>query len=159
MNGLIKYLTDIFVAIKNLLKGMGVTWRQFWAKKVTMQYPENRDTLVISDRWRSELTMPHDENNEHGCTACGICMMNCPNGTITVTSSTFETEEGKKKRVLDAYTWNQGSCTFCNLCVLTCPAKAIAFNNDFEGAVFNKEKLTYRLNQPGSKLREKTKTQ
>lgn len=155
MNGLIKYFTDIFVAIKNLLKGMGVTWRQFWAKKVTMQYPENRDTLVISDRWRSELTMPHDENNEHGCTACGICMMNCPNGTITVTSSTVETEDGKKKRVLDAYTWNQGSCTFCNLCVLTCPSKAIVFTNDFEGAVFNKEKLIYRLNQPGSKLREK----
>ncbi len=155
MNGLIKYFTDIFVAIKNLLKGMGVTWRQFWAKKVTMQYPENRDTLVISDRWRSELTMPHDENNEHGCTACGICMMNCPNGTITVTSSTIETEDGKKKRILDTYTWNQGSCTFCNLCVITCPSKAIAFNNDFEGAVFNKEKLIYRLNQPGSKLREK----
>ncbi|MGI6521588.1 MAG: 4Fe-4S binding protein [Fermentimonas sp.] len=159
MKALIQYITDIFVAIKNLLKGMGVTWRQFWAKKVTMEYPENRDTLVISDRWRSELTMPHDENNEHGCTACGICMMNCPNGTITVTSSTVETEDGKKKRVLDAYTWNQGSCTFCNLCVLTCPSKAIAFTNDFEGAVFNKEKLIYRLNQPGSKLREKKKTQ
>jgi NADH-quinone oxidoreductase subunit I len=159
MKALIQYITDIFVAIKNLLKGMGVTWRQFWAKKVTMEYPENRDTLVISDRWRSELTMPHDENNEHGCTACGICMMNCPNGTITVTSSTVESEDGKKKRVLDAYTWNQGSCTFCNLCVLTCPSKAIAFTNDFEGAVFNKEKLIYRLNQPGSKLREKKKTQ
>ncbi len=159
MKALIQYITDIFVAIKNLLKGMGVTWRQFWAKKVTMEYPENRDTLVISDRWRSELTMPHDENNEHGCTACGICMMNCPNGTITVTSSTVETEDGKKKRVLDAYTWNQGSCTFCNLCVLTCPSKAIAFTNDVEGAVFNKEKLLYRLNQPGSKLREKKKTQ
>ncbi len=159
MKALIQYITDIFVAIKNLLKGMGVTWKQFWAKKVTMEYPENRDTLVISDRWRSELTMPHDENNEHACTACGICMMNCPNGTISVTSSTVETEDGKKKRVLDAYTWNQGSCTFCNLCVLTCPSKAIAFTNDFEGAVFNKEKLIYRLNQPGSKLREKKKTQ
>lgn len=155
MNALRKYFTNIFIAIKNLLKGMGVTWKQFWAKKVTMEYPENRDTLVISDRWRAELTMPHDENNEHACTACGICMMNCPNGTITVTSNTVETEEGKKKRILDAYTWNQGSCTFCNLCVITCPSKAIAFNNDFEGAVFNKEKLIYRLNQPGSKLREK----
>jgi NADH-quinone oxidoreductase subunit I len=99
--------------------------------------------------------MPHDENNEHACTACGICMMNCPNGTITVTSSTIETEGRKKKRVLDAYTWNYGSCTFCNLCVISCPSKAIAFNNDFEGAVYNKEKLIYRLNQPGSKLREK----
>ena len=33
MKALIQYITDIFVAIKNLLKGMGVTWKQFWAKK------------------------------------------------------------------------------------------------------------------------------
>ncbi len=65
---------------------------------MTTEYPENRETLVISDRWKSELIMPHDENNEHACTACGICMMNCPNGTIIVTSDTVQTEEGKKIR-------------------------------------------------------------
>ena len=123
-----------------------------------MEYPENRDTLVISDRWRSELTMPHDENNEHACTACGICMMNCPNGTISVTSSTVETEDGKKKRVLDAYTWNQGVAPLQPLRAHL-PLEGHRLYQRFRGAVFNKEKLIYRLNQPGSKLREKKKTQ
>jgi NADH-quinone oxidoreductase subunit I len=136
---------------------MRETWKELWTKKVTMQYPENRKTLVISDRWRSELIMPHDENNEHACTACQICMMNCPNGTITVTPKMIVTEDGKKKKILDTHVWNYGSCTFCNLCVITCPSNAIIFNNDFEGAVFNKSKLIHQLNHEGSKLREKKK--
>ena len=152
-----KYISGIFKALKSLIGGMRETWKELWTKKVTMQYPENRKTLVISDRWRSELIMPHDENNEHACTACGICMMNCPNGTITVTPKMIETEDGKKKKILDTHIWNYGTCTFCNLCVITCPSNAIIFNNDFEGAVFNKSKLIHQLNHEGSKLREKKK--
>ena len=46
-------------------------------------------------------------------------------------------------------------CTFCNLCVITCPSDAIIFNNDFEGAMFDRSKLVHQINMPGSKLREK----
>ena len=48
-------------------------------------------------------------------------------------------------------------CTFCNLCVVTCPSDAIQFNNQFENAVFTRNKLVQILNQEGSKLREKKK--
>jgi NADH-quinone oxidoreductase subunit I len=159
MDSVSKYFSGLFTGIKSLLFGMSVTWKELWTKKVTRQYPENRDTLVISDRWRSELTMPHDENNEHACTACGICEMNCPNGTIKVISQMIENEDGKKKKILDKYQWDLGMCTFCNLCVLTCPSNAIKFENTFENAVFNREKLKQQLNREGSKLREKKKEQ
>lgn len=157
MNAFVKYISGIFTALKSLLGGMRVTWKELWIKKVTMEYPENRKELHISDRWRSELIMPHDENNEHACTACGICMINCPNGTINVIPTTIETEDGKKKKVLDKHMWDYGSCTFCNLCVITCPSNAIIFNNNFEGAVYDRSKLVHQLNKPGSKLREKKK--
>src|SRR5690606_1265793 len=138
------YIEGIFTALRSLAGGMIVTWKELFTPKVTMQYPENRKTLTISNRWRSELIMPHDENNEHACTACGICMMNCPNGSIEVLSTTIETEDGKKKKILNKHLWNYGSCTFCNLCVITCPSDAIIFNNEFEGAVFDKSKLLHR---------------
>ena len=157
MSSILKYFSGLFVGIGSLLGGMAVTWKELWTKKVTQQYPENRETLVISDRFRCELTMPHDENNEHACTACGICQMNCPNGTITVNSKIIETEDGKKKKILDTYIWDLGMCTFCNLCVLTCPSGAIKFNNHFENAVFTRSKLVEQLNHEGSKLREKKK--
>ena len=159
MDSVSKYFSGLFTGIKSLMFGMSVTWKELWTKKVTRQYPENRDTLVIPERWRSELTMPHDENNEHACTACGICEMNCPNGTIKVISQMIETEDGKKKKILDKYQWDLGMCTFCNLCVITCPSDAIKFENTFENAVFNREKLKQQLNHEGSKLREKKKEQ
>jgi len=151
----LQYITGIFTGIRSLMSGMGVTWKELWTKKVTQQYPENRATLVISDRFRAELTMPHDENNEHACTACGICEMNCPNGTIQVISKITETEDGKKKKELERYVFDLGMCTFCNLCVITCPSDAIKFSNQFENATFTRNKLVKQLNREGSKLRAK----
>jgi NADH-quinone oxidoreductase subunit I len=149
-----QYFSGLFKGLGSLFTGMRVTIREFFKKKITQQYPENRDTLVIPPRVRGNLTMPHDENNEHACTACGICQMNCPNGTIQVISEMQEID-GKKKRVLIDYFYDLGQCTFCNLCVLTCPSDAIKFSNEFENSVFTHSKLKEKLNYPGSKLREK----
>lgn len=157
MSSVSEYFSGLFGGIKSLLTGMRVTWGELWTKKITEQYPENRATLVIPDRFRGELTMPHDENNEHACTACGICQMNCPNGTIQVISRSIETEDGKKKKVLDKYIYDLGLCTFCNLCVITCPSDAIKFANTFENSLFTRSKLIEQLNKDGSKLREKKK--
>lgn len=151
----LQYIKGIFTGLRSLMSGMGVTWKELWTKKVTQQYPENRATLEISERFRAELTMPHDENNEHACTACGICEMNCPNGTIQVISKITETEDGKKKKELERYVFDLGMCTFCNLCVITCPSDAIKFTNQFENATFTRNKLVKQLNQEGSKLRAK----
>lgn len=155
MSSVSKYFKGLFGGIGSLITGMRVTLKELFTKKITEQYPENRDTLVVSDRFKAVLVMPHDENNEHACTACGICQMNCPNGTIKVLSKTIETAEGKKKKILDAHIYDQGMCTFCNLCVLTCPQDAIIFSNEFENALFTRSKLVMKLNHEGSKLREK----
>lgn len=157
MSSVSEYFSGLFGGIKSLLTGMRVTWGELWTKKITEQYPENRDTLVIPERFRGELIMPHDENNEHACTACGICQMNCPNGTIKVISKSIETEDGKKKKILDRYIYDLGMCTFCNLCVITCPQDAIQFANTFENSLFTRSKLIEQLNHEGSKLREKKK--
>mgnify|MGYP000063508974 FL=1 len=108
MRSFTQYLHDLFGGVNSLLTGLSVTWKELWTKKVTQQYPENRDTLVISERFRGELIMPHDENNEHACTSCGICQMNCPNGTIQVISKMIETEDGKKKKILDKHIFDLG---------------------------------------------------
>jgi NADH-quinone oxidoreductase subunit I len=154
---MINYFKGLFTGIKSLLGGMWVTIKVFFRKNVTEEYPENRKTLVVSDRWRAVLTMPHDENNCHACTACGICAMNCPNGTIKVVSEMVETEDGKKKKILAQYFYDLGTCVFCNLCTTTCPSKAIVFSNEFENAVFTRSKLVEQLNREGSKLKEKKK--
>ena len=86
MNSFNQYIGSLFGGLKTLLIGMKTSITVFFRKKTTEQYPENRATLKISDRFRGTLVMPHDENNQHKCVACGLCQMACPNDTITVTS-------------------------------------------------------------------------
>ena len=73
--------------------------------------------------------------------------MACPNGTIKVVQKTVETEDGKKKRVLDDYIYDLGECMFCELCVNACPHNAIKFVNDFENATFSRGSLVQHLNK------------
>jgi len=104
------------------------------------------------DRFRGEIIMPHNDKNEHKCTGCGICEINCPNGTIEVISKSIVTDDGKKKRAIDVHIYRLGMCTFCGLCVKTCPSQALAFGQDFEHAVFDRNKLNKVLNKEGSTL-------
>lgn len=155
MNKTTKYFKDAFAGFGTLLVGMRTTMQIFLRKKVTEQYPENRATLKISDRFRGELTMPHDENNQHNCVGCGLCQMACPNDTIKVITATETTEDGKKKRYLVKYEYDLGSCMFCQLCVNACPHDAIRFTNHFENAVYDRDTLVRQLNHEGSSLKSK----
>jgi NADH-quinone oxidoreductase subunit I len=46
-----------------IAKGMWVTLKNFWAPKVTRQYPEVRPE--IADRWRGRLDLIYDPFGEH----------------------------------------------------------------------------------------------
>lgn len=154
MRSIIKYFTEIIEGISSLFRGMMVTGSYFFkpSEIVTQKYPNNRKDLVMFDRFKGEVVMPHNEKNEHRCTGCGICEMNCPNGTIEILTKTVITDDGKKKKVIDKHVYRLSMCTFCALCVKTCPSNALAFSQEFEHAVFNRQLLVKVLNKPGSQL-------
>lgn len=148
------YFSGLFSGIKSLCTGLKVTGRELFTKKVTERYPENRKTNVLPERFRGVLVMPHNENNEHKCIGCGICEMQCPNGTIKVESEMVEVD-GKKKKQLVRYLYDHGCCMYCMLCTRACPQGAITFAPEYECAVFSRDALIKQLNQPGSKCEEK----
>lgn len=142
------YFEGIGYAIKSLATGLGVTMREYFTKKVTEQYPENRKTtLHVSQRHRSRLWMKRDENDVPKCTSCMLCEMACPNGSIKIQSETITTEDGKRKKHLINYAYDLGDCMFCNLCVNACNFDAIHFANDFESSVFERNKLVINLDK------------
>ena len=154
---IMKYIAEIFGGMSSLIRGMKVTGYYFInARKeiITQQYPENKDTLKMFDRFRGEVVLTHDENNEHACTGCSACEIACPNGTIEIISKRELNEEtGKKKKAIDQFVYHLQMCTMCNLCILSCPTDAIKMSQDFEHAVFDRSELTKVLNKPDSKLR------
>ena len=127
-----EYFVSIFKGFYSLIKGMEVTGKELVTPKVTEQYPENRATLHIPERFRATLELIYVDGY-HKCIACGSCERNCPNQTISITKRMVEQPDGKKKMKLDKYMYDLGSCTFCGLCVQVCPTNAIRFSNDFEG--------------------------
>jgi len=154
MNSFTEYFRGLFNGLRSLVNGLSVTGKYFVkpGTTVTQQYPNNRKDLKMFDKFKGEVIMPHNEKNEHKCTGCGICEINCPNGSIEIIPATIVNEDGKKQRIIDKHIYHLGMCTFCGLCVKTCPSQALAFGQEFEHAVFDRTKLTKILNQPGSKI-------
>ncbi len=140
------YFSSLGSGISSLLKGMQVTGKEFVTPKITEKYPEDREKVHVPERFRAILELKYDADGNHKCIACGICQRNCPNGTISLTTKMVMTADGKQKRKLDKYMYDLGSCTFCQLCVTSCPQDALEFKNDFEQAVFTREKLVKKLN-------------
>lgn len=146
MGSIKDYFSTLGSGLSSLVKGLQVTGKEFVTPKITEFYPEDRKTYKWPERFRAVLELVYDEEGRHKCIACGTCERVCPNGTITLGIKTVETPDGKKKKKLDKYIYDLGSCTFCNYCVTNCPTIALAFSNDFEQAVFSRDKLVKQLN-------------
>ena len=158
MKGFIDYISGIFKGIGTLLTGMKVTGYYIaHARKeiITQQYPENKATLKMFDRFRGEVIMPHygEDDLKHACTGCSACELACPNGTIEIISKRVVDEEtGKKSKIIDNFIYHLSMCTMCGLCIPACPTDAIKMGQNFEHAVYDRKSLTKVLNRPGSLL-------
>ncbi len=151
-----EYFGTIYKSVKSLLIGMKVTGYYFIHPKeiLTEEYPDNRATLKMFDRFRGEVIMPHNENNEHRCTGCQACEIACPNGTIKIITKQELQPDGKKKKRIDTFIYHLELCTMCNLCVVACPSDAIVMGQTFEHSVYDKKTLRKVLNKPDSKIME-----
>ena len=151
-----EYISDVYHGVRSLLKGMKKTGYYFVhpSEIITQQYPDNREQLHLPERFRREVVMTHDENNEHACTGCTACELACPNGTIKIITKFDVSPEGKKKKAIDTFIYHLELCTMCNLCIEACPTDAIKMAQTFEHSVFNRNQLTKKLNLPNSKIRE-----
>lgn len=153
---IIAYFKSIYTGIRSLLVGLRRTGYYFTHHReiITQQYPDNRDTLALPERFKGEVVMTHDANNEHACTGCTACELACPNATIKIVTKFDVNEEGKKKKAIDKFVYHLELCTLCNLCIEACPTGAIKMDQTFEHSVFDRSQLTKILNRPGSKVRD-----
>ena len=67
-----------------LFKGLALTGRYAFKRKVTVQFPEEKTPL--SPRFRGLHALRRYENGEERCIACKLCEAVCPAMAITIES-------------------------------------------------------------------------
>ncbi len=105
--------------LKELLKGMAVTGRYLFARKITILYPEEKTPQ--SHRFRGLHALRRYPNGEERCIACKLCEAVCPAMAITIESA--QREDGSRRTT--RYDIDLTKCIFCGFCEEACPVDAI----------------------------------
>ena len=121
-------MKEIFnsLLLKELLKGLSVTGRHAFARKITVQYPEEKTPQ--SFRFRGLHALRRYPNGEERCIACKLCEAVCPALAITIESA--EREDGSRRTT--RYDIDYNKCIYCGFCEEACPVDAIVETRVFE---------------------------
>jgi NADH-quinone oxidoreductase subunit I len=105
--------------LSEMLKGLALTGRYFFARKITVQYPEEKTPM--SPRFRGLHALRRYPNGEERCIACKLCEAVCPALAITIESEVRADNTRRTTR----YDIDLTKCIFCGFCEESCPVDSI----------------------------------
>jgi NADH-quinone oxidoreductase subunit I len=121
-------IKDFFgsLMLRELIKGLALTGRYMFARKITVQFPEEKTPL--SPRFRGLHALRRYPNGEERCIACKLCEAVCPAMAITIESE--QRDDGTRRTT--RYDIDLTKCIFCGFCEESCPVDSIVETNIFE---------------------------
>jgi len=122
---LVKHYIQSFTLFE-MFKGMMLTGRYLFARKVTVQYPEEKTPM--STRFRGLHALRRYANGEERCIACKLCEAVCPALAITIDSEVRADGSRRTTR----YDIDLFKCIFCGFCEEACPVDSIVETPVFE---------------------------
>ncbi|MBT8130095.1 MAG: NADH-quinone oxidoreductase subunit NuoI, partial [Gammaproteobacteria bacterium] len=127
MNSVSQFIKSF--SLWELLKGMNVTGRYLFKRKVTIQYPEEKTPM--SPRFRGLHALRRYENGEERCIACKLCEAICPAQAITIEAGPRRNDGTRRTTRYDI---DMVKCIYCGFCQEACPVDAIVEGPNFEFA-------------------------
>ena len=125
MGNSLKRFLNTFLLFE-LVKGLMVTGRHLFSRKITIQYPEERTPM--SPRFRGLHALRRYPNGEERCIACKLCEAVCPACAITIESE--ERADGTRRTT--RYEIDLFKCIYCGFCEESCPVDSIVETRIFE---------------------------
>src|SRR5512143_3051725 len=129
------YFKSLF--LWELLLGLKLTGKYLFAKKITVQYPDEKTPM--SPRFRGLHALRRYPNGEERCIACKLCEAVCPALAITIEAE--PREDGSRRTT--RYDIDMVKCIYCGLCQEACPVDAIVEGPNLEFATETREELLY----------------
>ena len=122
----IKQFINSFLLVE-LCKGLSVTWRNMFRRKLTIQYPEEKTPQ--SPRFRGLHALRSYPNGEERCIACKLCEAVCPAAAITIEAGERENDGTRRttKYEIDLF-----KCIYCGFCEESCPVDSIVETRIFD---------------------------
>ncbi len=118
------YFKSLFLL--ELLKGMSLTGRYLFARKITVQYPEEK--APQSPRFRGLHALRRYPNGEERCIACKLCEAVCPALAITIEAE--PRDDGTRRTT--RYDIDLFKCIYCGFCEESCPVDSIVETRHYE---------------------------
>lgn len=121
-------IKDFFssLMLRELFRGMALTGRYMFARKITVQFPEEKTPL--SPRFRGLHALRRYPNGEERCIACKLCEAVCPALAISIESE--QRDDGTRRTT--RYDIDLTKCIFCGFCEESCPVDSIVETNMLE---------------------------
>ena len=120
------YFGRVWAGIRTTAVGMKLTWRHFFTKPTTIQYPEEEPYFSPYERGLHEF-------EPDKCIVCFLCAKACPVDCIKIEGT------GGKSPDLHVYEIDYAKCLFCSLCVDPCPVDCIHMGQQYDLSSFDRE--------------------
>ena len=135
MNKLIDFFKRFLLL--ELFQGLSVTGKYFFARHITVEYPEEKTPQ--GSRFRGLHAQRRYPNGEERCIACKLCEAVCP--ALAIKIEVAEREDGSRRTT--QYDIDLTKCIFCGFCEESCPVDAIVETRIFEYHGENRGDLYY----------------
>ena len=109
-----------------LVRGLRLTGRYLFARKITVQYPDEKTPQ--SHRFRGLHALRRYPNGEERCIACKLCEAVCPALAITIEAA----PRGDGTRRTTRYDIDLFKCIYCGFCEESCPVDSIVETRVYE---------------------------
>src|ERR1700757_4088916 len=121
----------------SLVRSLWEVFRHAFARRVTVQYPDEKPYLA--PRYRGRIILSRDPDGGERCVACNLCAVACPVDCISLQA----TEDEHGRRYPEFFRINFSRCIFCGYCEEACPTYAIQLIPDFEMAEYVRQDLVF----------------